>query len=89
MLGVVAHYRDNNHVVQARLIGLRRLRGVHSGENIAETILTLLNEYEITSRISFFTADNAESNDKAINLILQAARPDLSLEQRKQLRLRC
>jgi hypothetical protein len=41
IMAVVAHYCDNAHINRTRLIALRRLRGSHSGENIAELLASV------------------------------------------------
>ena len=44
IMAVVAHYCDNSHINRTRLIALRRLRGSHSGENMAELLVEIIRE---------------------------------------------
>jgi hypothetical protein len=76
-VGVVGHYLNKDIQCQSTLIGLRRLRGSHSGENIAEAIIPILQDYEIANKLGCFMSDNAETNDVAIRLILSQLRPDI------------
>jgi rRNA-processing protein FCF1 len=48
MIAVVVYYMGDDYTVQTRLIALKRLRGSHSGENMAECFLEVAKEYEIT-----------------------------------------
>jgi hypothetical protein len=41
-VGIVAHWLDEDLKKQDALIGLRRIRGSYSGENIAEAVIPLL-----------------------------------------------
>jgi hypothetical protein len=45
---VVAHFVDNNHRVYNALIGFKRIKGGHRGENIAEVVIPVLKEYEVS-----------------------------------------
>ena len=60
LLGLTAHWigvkSDTYHV----LLGLRHLYGAHTGENQAQVVLTLLQEYELCQKVGYFTLDNAE-----------------------------
>lgn len=71
ILSVFAYYINSSSKRQRRLIAYRRLVGMHSGENIASTLSTVITEYEILARrIRYFMCDNTKNNDKAINLLL-------------------
>jgi len=59
------------------------MRGPHSGENIAEVIIPVLQHYEVTSKLGVFVADNVDSNDSAIRAILSNLRPDLDIRTRR------
>jgi hypothetical protein len=70
------------------LLALRHLKGQHSGENIAASVLKAIRNYKIKERAGFFVLDNRDiqSNDVAVNEILRALHPEMS---RKRRRLRC
>jgi hypothetical protein len=76
-VGIVAHWLDEDLKKQDVLIGLRRVRGSHSGENIAEAVIPLLQMYEIGPKLGYFVGDNIGSNDTGVRCILQALRPDI------------
>ncbi|TKA63486.1 hypothetical protein B0A49_13143, partial [Cryomyces minteri] len=67
LLGVVAHFLDENHKQQTALLGLPRLRGSHSGVNIAETLATIIQKYDISYKLGYFQMDNASNNNTCID----------------------
>jgi hypothetical protein len=77
LCGIVAHFAGQDCHNHSVLIGLRRMKGAHSGENIAEVAVPVLQEYGVAANLGVFVADNAESNDTAIRHILAAIRPDI------------
>jgi hypothetical protein len=77
LCGVVAHFAGQDARNHSVLVGLKRMKGAHSGENIAEVAIPVLQEYGITAKLGVFVADNAESNDVAIRHILAVLRPDI------------
>jgi hypothetical protein len=52
------------------LLGLKRIKGPHSGENITEVMIPVLKEYKVALRLGVFIADNVDSNNTVIRLIL-------------------
>jgi len=85
-VGVVVHWLDEELKKQDVQLGLRRLKGPHSGENIAEAVIPLLKTFDITENLGFFIADNASTNDTAINHILRAVRPDIKHPEARRVR---
>jgi hypothetical protein len=63
LIAVVAHYLDSEFANQSRLIALRRIYGPHSGDNMANTLMDVIREFEIADRLGYFMVDNAELND--------------------------
>jgi hypothetical protein len=84
---LVAHFLDKDLKNRSVLIGMRRVRGSHSGENIAESVIPILEEMGIVSNLGYFTTDNATNNDVAIEVALRRLRPDI--KNPKQRRVRC
>jgi hypothetical protein len=48
---------------------------------MADTLLQLINDYQIGGRIGFFMADNASNNDICIDLILRNLYPHMTKKQ--------
>ncbi|EGU77534.1 hypothetical protein FOXB_11949, partial [Fusarium oxysporum f. sp. conglutinans Fo5176] len=87
LLGVAVHFTDALKRPQTSLLALRRLCGQHSGENIGPTLREVLSEYEISAEeLGYFTCDNADANDSAVNEIIAALLPDVQPQER---RIRC
>jgi hypothetical protein len=86
VLSIVAHFLHKNNKNTALLLGLRRNRDSHNGENMGKLVLEILKEYEIHNRFGYFVLDNASSNDNAVKTILQEY--NIS-SQYKLRRLRC
>src|SRR6266850_2382557 len=86
-VGVVGHYMTSEYKVETVLLGLRRLHGTHSGENIAEAIVKVIRKYGLTGdQIGWFVLDNATSNDTCVKEILKTLEINDTAERH---RLRC
>ena len=86
LVGVFGHYMSSGYRVETTLLGLRRLKGPHSGENIAESIVAVVKAYEITDRVGYFVLDNAGSNDTCVSATIEQIGIRDTKEHR---RLRC
>jgi hypothetical protein len=80
---ICSHFVGQSNCNRSVLLGMKRILGAHSGENIAEVILPVLQDFEITSNIGVFVADNVDTNDVAIKAILRILRPDLTIRNRR------
>ncbi|KJZ68079.1 hypothetical protein HIM_12529 [Hirsutella minnesotensis 3608] len=68
ILGVVAMWIDTTGKRRSTVLGMRRVHGEHSGENLGSAVLGLLKEYDIGGdQIGYFMLDNASSNDTAVS----------------------
>jgi hypothetical protein len=87
LVGVVFHYLDQDLKVRSLLAGMRRVKGAHSGENIAEAVIPIIKEMISIKQLGYFVADNATTNDTAIRAILAYLLP--KLEDPDSRRVRC
>ncbi|KAL6406438.1 HAT domain-containing protein [Ilyonectria robusta] len=69
-LGCIAHFVNRSGKRRTAVLALCKLVGEHSKENIADALLYIFGDYGISSRISYFMADNTTLNDAYINLVL-------------------
>ncbi|KAJ3455240.1 hypothetical protein MRS44_013840 [Fusarium solani] len=69
LYGIACFFRDENSQPRKLTLGVPELRTRHFGHNIAAEILDVLDAYGIQDKIGYFTLDNAESNDKAMEII--------------------
>ena len=88
ILGVTVHFISTDNVLQHLTIGMPELYGEHSSENMAETLLKLLDEYGIYDKIGYIMADNASSNDTMIRA-LESSLQQLGIPFNQSRRLRC
>jgi hypothetical protein len=99
LCGVVAHFisksflaslgrsnasTDNEGRHKTALLGLPRLRGSHSGENIAGCLASVIKKYEIEHKLGCFMMDNAKDNDTCMKELAKS----LPIDTQRQ-RLRC
>ena len=85
-MGVVAHWLDEDLKKQDLLIGLKRVTGTHTGENMAAVVIPVLKLFDLGPRLGFFIGDNLPSNDVAIRSILDELRPDIASPDSRRVR---
>lgn len=83
-IGIVSHFVDIANQKRDVLLGLPRLVGPHSGENIASYVKEVIDRYELGSKLGYFMLDNADSNDTCLETLARWYPMDVS-----QRRLRC
>jgi len=87
--GVVTHWMDQTLRLHSTVLGMRRFKGRHTGENQAKHFWDIIKTYQITANIGYFTLDNASNNDTALKYIAKHLQ-ELGLEfNPTQRRLRC
>ncbi|EXU94500.1 hAT family dimerization domain protein [Metarhizium robertsii] len=83
-IGIVGHFVDIEGEKRDVLLGLPRLVGPHSGENIAFYVKGVIDQYELGSKLGYFMLDNAESNDTCLETLARWFPMDV-----RRRRLRC
>ena len=86
LVAVVSHFVDKDGNPRTVLLAIKSIQGSHSGENMAQQIIAVIQDYNIASRLGYFVLDNANTNDTCVDTVLKTLRPDLNKKQR---RLRC
>jgi hypothetical protein len=66
-LSVVAHYVSKDWLLEKRVIGLRLIETSHTGENITDRVMTVLEGYGVVNKVFSITLNNASSNSKAMD----------------------
>lgn len=69
---IVTYYIDDNGQLQIILISFCQIIGFHSGEEIVEQVVSLIQEYGIEKKLRYFVLDNTTSNNTCIEAILKA-----------------
>ncbi|KAG9375515.1 hypothetical protein A1F94_013919, partial [Pyrenophora tritici-repentis] len=81
---IVAHYVDSSELRDLP-IALPQLTGAHTGEAMAEVVMAIFKQFEITvGKLGYFVLDNAHNNNTTINTL--ALQMGFSATER---RLRC
>ncbi|KAG9376642.1 hypothetical protein A1F94_012314 [Pyrenophora tritici-repentis] len=69
-LGIVAHYVDSSGELRDLPIALPQLTGAHTGEAMAEVVMAIFKQFEITvGKLGYFVLDNAHNNNTTINTL--------------------
>jgi hypothetical protein len=89
ILGVYGHWIGPSGQRMNKLLAFRRVFGKHAGENQAQIVLDVLDEFQIQERVGCLVGDNAASNDTAVSTILKALYPKLTKKQQTAFRIRC
>lgn len=76
MCGIAAHFVGHQGKIQSVLLGLKRLMEAHSGEQIAQHIVEVVESYGFTYKLGVFVGDNAETNDVAWRETLRQLHPE-------------
>ena len=89
LLGITAHFTNEEQQLQALTIGLKEIQGAHSGENQASILLDILEDFKIKARLGYLMLDNAHSNDTCVEVLAQNLNGEGTAFDPIQRRLRC
>lgn len=67
MLGVIGHWLTADFQYRERVLEFTEINGVHSGENMAEVVSSLLIELRLENKLLAITADNATNNERLLS----------------------
>ena len=83
MLTIVSHFVSHASEAKSCLLRLQHIEGVHSSENIAQSVIAVIEEYKVKDLLGYFVLDNASSNDTCVREILKQLRPELNPKERR------
>lgn len=89
IMAVTAHFLDRQGHHQVRLLALRRQLGSHGGENLAVTLLEVVDEWQIQDRIGCIVSDNATTNDCCLQHLYKTIDPEMRPADIRARRMRC
>ena len=69
LLAVIGHFISEQSKHLTITLALKELQGEYLGENQAEVVLDVLNNYRIHNKLGYMVIDNVGSNDTLINAI--------------------
>jgi len=68
-LSVVAHFVNSDWLLEKRMLGMRLIDVSHNGDNIAEHVHAMLEEYGLTEKVISVILDNASANTSAMTIL--------------------
>ncbi|OHW95676.1 transposase-like protein [Colletotrichum incanum] len=89
IMAVFAHFIDKSGYRQSRLLALRRQLGTHSGENLADTLLDIVQLWEIRGQVGTVISDNLTTNDTCLHYFYRQLDPSIRPADIKACRMRC
>lgn len=89
IVAVLAHFINRQGHQQSRLLALRRQFGTHSGENLAASLVHIIQEWEIEGRVRSVISDNLAANDTCLYYMYKQLDPSMRLVDIKARRMRC
>ena len=69
LFGVCCFFRNAENRPCKVVLGLPELITRHTGDNIADEVVALIDEYGLAQKVGYFTLDNADNNDTAMRAI--------------------
>ncbi len=69
MLGLCCHFIDCSWQARTVILGMKRLIGPHSGENMATLLKEVLQTYNLGPRLGYCVLDNASDNDTCLRVV--------------------
>jgi len=89
LLGICGHFVDSQNKLRKTLLALRQVPG-HSGDDQFQTLLPVLQEYNISRKLGAIVSDNASSNDVLCRIISNHLKEQEDIQWDNSLwRLRC
>jgi hypothetical protein len=73
-LGVTAHWIDEKWNQKEIVIGFESMNGAHTGENLAEALINVLERFQIGDKIQSITTDNASNMAKMVQELVKHER---------------
>ena len=83
LLSIVAYFINKGGRLQSVLLGFPRLQGLHSAENVATALVSVIQKYQFDHKLGSLMTDNASNNNELYDYLSQ------SLSVAKKERLRC
>jgi hypothetical protein len=68
-ISIVAHYVSADWELQKKVVGLRLIDVSHSGENIADRIASVVEEFGLIDKVFSVSLDNASANSRAYEIL--------------------
>jgi len=63
----MGHWLTEDFLYKERVLEFTELQGIHSGENVATAIHTMLSELDLQEKLITITGDNAGNNETMVS----------------------
>ncbi|OQE58765.1 hypothetical protein PENNAL_c0360G08151, partial [Penicillium nalgiovense] len=87
-MAVTGYFLDHSWEYREVLLGFEPLSGSHSGLNLSEVLIKLLQQHDITDRVLAITTDNASNINTLVNFMNEAIQ-SLELSDSSVIRVPC
>jgi hypothetical protein len=68
-ISVVCHYVNKEWEIEKKVVGFRLINCKHTGDNIADSIANVVEEFGLIDKVFAVTLDNASANSRAYDLL--------------------
>ncbi|KAM4055478.1 putative transposase [Hirsutella rhossiliensis] len=89
IVAVFAHFIDRGARQQSRLLALRCQFGTHSGENLAASLVGIVQDWKIRGRVGCVISDNVAANDHCLHYMHKQLDSSMRPADIKARRMRC
>ena len=76
-MGITCHWVDHSWILQKRLIAYREFDVEHTAINISHKIRSVLQEYNLLTKIFSVSFDNASANTASLSSLIQYCQPSI------------
>ena len=70
LTGIVSHFVNDNYQVRTILLDLRKIHEEHTGDNVDQTVVDVIYEFQIESELDVFVLNNVDNNNTIIRYVL-------------------
>jgi hypothetical protein len=71
IIGIIGHYISETGNLEHSVLALKELDGAHTGNNQAASIIEVINEYRIATKVGYFVMDNTSNNNTMMEALSQ------------------
>ena len=82
-LDIVGHLLDANNHVKMVLLGIKHIRGSHTGDNLTCYPTKLIKDYRIKDNLCYFMLDNAENMNTTVISLCASLGPQFKPKERR------
>jgi hypothetical protein len=66
---MIVHYITDSGYLEHSVLTLQKLDKEHSGQNLTKSVIEIIDNYRIVSKVRYFVINNISNNDKIIKAL--------------------